>query len=173
MPSRDNMGLDFGLESFEECWKMKFRWLITIEDVVGGAGGSSNALPPLKGSRPELSFKEQEVQHMNETVYFPLKPEWKPIQCIMYDTKNNENPVYDWIKDSIYDPSDGTFRPSVGDNFKRKATIEIFNGCGEVMETWDLENCYASEAKWGELDMALSELVTVEVTLRYDRAIFR
>jgi hypothetical protein len=164
------------------CMMRKFRWLF---DIKGVSGGGSNALPPDKGARPSLSFKEIEVQHVNETVYFPGKPDWKPITLTLFDLKQNNNPIFSWIKE-VYDvcannisddkavwatwakkPAPGAPAPRA---FKRDGTLKMFDGCGNVMEEWFFKNMWPNNVEWGDLSMDNSEYVTVELTLRYDRA---
>ncbi len=102
-----NMGLDFGMDSMWACYKRKFRWLFQIS--VAGMQVSAKgvkSLPPSKSARPHLSFKETEVQHLNETVYYPSKPEWKPINLTLYDMPRSDHPVWEWIK-KFYDPETG------------------------------------------------------------------
>lgn len=169
-----NMGFDFGLESPTTCLKRKYRWLFII-DGVSADTQSANALPPLKSSRPTISFKETEIQHLSETIWFPVKPEWKPVNLTLYDLQKSENPIFEWIRDA-YDPSPDSsqflanFYPAA-DGFKKPfARLEMYDGCGNVMERWTFENVWPQQAEFGELDMANSEYVTVDLLLRYDRA---
>ena len=46
------------------------------------------------------------------------------------------------------------------------------NIIGDILEQWIYENVYPSEINWGELDMDSSDVVVVEMTLRFDRAYF-
>ena len=126
----------------DKLCKRKNRWIFKIDDVVDDG---ASALPPLKSARPSLTFKEMEAQHINETIFFPSKPEWKPIQLTLYDIDGRESKVIDWVK-QIYDAENGTW------------------------ETWIFENAWPQVIEWGELDMADSSVVTVDITLRYDRA---
>lgn len=160
------MGLGFGLGSESVCFKRKFRWLLKI-DGISASGAQS--LPPDKSARPSLTFKEIEVQHLNETVYFPGKPEWKPISLVLFDLKRNRNPVFDWLKKQ-YNPCNGRWLPPTPNEFKKTARLELYDGCGNIMETWVFENAWPNALEWGDLDMSNSEYVTVDLTLRYDRA---
>jgi len=172
-----SMGFDFGLEDPNACFKRKNRWLFKIENV-SALGVSS--LPPSKAARPSLSFKEIEVQHLNETVYYPGKPEWKPITLTLYDLKKNAlNPVFEWLSElydprstSEYGPSCGTVDPALPtDGFKKpQATLELYDGCGTKIETWFFEAVWPQAVEFGDLDMSTSELITCDLTLRYDRA---
>lgn len=164
-----NMGFDLGLDDPGNYFKRKYRWLFKIPTVSGEGVG---ALAPSKASRPSISFKEIEVQHISETVYFPGKPEWKPVQLTLYDVCNGQpglHPVFEWLK-QIYDPTgDGTYRPSC-DGFKQAATLELYDGCGQTVETWTFEAAWPQSVEFGDLDMSSSEVVVCDLTLRYDRA---
>lgn len=147
-------------------FKRKNRWLFKIDNV---SDDGASALPPLKSARPSLTFKEMEAQHLNETVFFPSKPEWKPVTLTLYDINDRGNKVVDWIK-TVYDAKEGTWSPSCDGQFKKRCTLEMYDGCGDVCETWTFENAWPQVIEWGELDMADAGIVTIDITLRYDRA---
>jgi len=172
-----NMG--FGkLASSEVCFKRKYRWLFFIPDI---SQDGVNALPPSKAARPNLSFKEMDAQHLNETIYYPSKPEWKPITLVLYDINTNttDNPVWNWIT-RVYDPDEGTWNPScspqAGANGKpglfkiNRCKLEMYDGCGNVLEKWVYEGAWCQQVEFGDLDMGDSNVSTIDITLRYDRA---
>lgn len=168
--TRQTMGMDFGLDDGEACYKKKNRWLFIVKGISGD-DSSTDCLPPFKSSRPQFSFKELEAQHITETIYFPGKPEWKPMNFFLYDIKRNpdhKNPVFEWLK-SLYDPKAGTYNPSC-DGWKKDADLEMYDGCGNVIETWKFENIWPQQIEFGELDMGVSDLATCDLTIRYDRA---
>jgi hypothetical protein len=164
------MGFDFGLPSgsgTSKLCKRKFRWLLKIDGI---SAQGVRALPPLRSARPSLSFREMEIRHLNETIYYPQKPEWKPISLVLYDTQNNgTHPVFDWIQ-KCYDPKAGDWFPVIGKQFLKDAFLELYNGCGEVVERWVYEQAWPQNIEFGELNMADSEIVTCDLTLRYARA---
>lgn len=170
------MGLRFGLEDIYP--KRKFRWLFKISGISAeDQGGEAVALPPKRSSRPNLSFKEIEFQHLTESVWFPVKPEWKTLTLSLMESRCNKNPVFDWIKshenvpeEGLYNPKNGTFRPTVSSGIKRTGILLILGGCGETLEKWTLEGCYPQTVDWGELDMDSTEIMTVDITLRFERA---
>jgi hypothetical protein len=169
---RDSMAFDFGLGDRNGCQKLKSRWLFKIDQV----SATTNALPPLKGARPHIEFKEQQISHLVQHIYYPVMSEWKPITLTLYDNQAHNNPVFTWMQ-TLYDPSSTdnewrpVFRPGAEEgNFKRTAKLCLYDGCGEVIETWTYENAYPQSINWGTLDMADSNFVTVDITLRYDRA---
>jgi len=164
------MSIDFG----DKLCKRKHRWLFQLTsnngEVIGD--GSLNTLPPLKTSRPTLVFKEMSAQHLNEEVFYPAKPDWKPIQITLYDIKTNGNhPVFEWLK-SLYDPEDqAKWSAPVDSGFIRpNATLTLFDGCGEVVERWVYQSVWPQTVDFQQLDMGLSEYVTCDLILRYVRA---
>ena len=171
------MGMDFGLpmpNGTSKACKRKFRWLFNIEDVSGGEG-STKALPPQRSERPGLTFREMTIQHLNETIYYPAKPDWKPVQLVLYDVMSptGAHPVFDWIKE-VYDPfADSEWRPVSAGNFLKTAILNLYDGTGETVETWIWENAWPQQAEFSELDMGNHEIVVCQVTLRYARAYVR
>lgn len=164
------MGFDFGLEQADACLKRKFRWLFKIPEI--SASDAVNSLPPLKSARPKLTFKEMEVQHVSETIYYPTKPEWQPLSLVLFDLKKNINPIFDWLQ-KIYNPcrdSGKMWRNSGSVGFKKQGVLELYDGCGGILESWKYENIWPQSVDFGDLDMGNSDYVTAEITLRYDRA---
>jgi T4-like virus tail tube protein gp19 len=166
-----SMGLGYGLPTSSSpgtACKRKFRWLFNINDV-SGAVGSVQALPPQKSERPSLTFRETTIQHINETIYYPAKPDWKPVTLVLYDLATNTNPVFTWIQNA-YDPTSGNWFPATNGSFIKDATLNLFDGCGNIIESWTYENAWPQQSDFGDLDMGNSELCVCTVTIRYARA---
>jgi len=170
-----SMGLGRGLENPSSIPKQKHRWLFFLTDV---SADGIDVLPPVKAARPSISFKENEVQHLNEIIYYPGKPEWKTITLQLYDicsdnSEPGEHPVMTWLK-LLFDPQSGSYNFIIGDgsgsNFKLDASIELYDGCGNCLEKWMLDNCWPQACDFQDLDMGVSEVVLAEMTIRYDRA---
>ena len=138
-------------------------------DGVSGGEGSTQALPPQRSERPGLNFREMAIQHVNETIYYPAKPDWKPITLVLYDVASGTNPVFTWLQNA-YDPTSGSWYPVTNGQFLKTATLNLFDGCGNTLETWVWENAWPQQVEFGELDMGNQELVVCTVTLRYARA---
>lgn len=169
-----NMGLDFGLDGNGKFCKRKFRWLFRIDDVVADDTKSQKTLPPLQSARPSLSFKEMTANHLIEDAYYPAKPDWKPIKLTLYDLKLDSNPVWDWIIE-FYNPEKGNLfapneDPSPTSGFIRKASLDLFDGCGSLVETWVYEDAWPQAIDFQSLDMGDSNILTIDLTLRYMRA---
>jgi len=177
------MGLQFGLEtnSFENdpsrrtvaktCLR-RFRWLFKIDGI---SAQGVNALPPSQAARPSLSFNEIEARHITENMYYPGRPDWRPINLVLYDVvKTNGDgarfhPVFDWME-KIYVPEKDASYKTASEGLIKECDLEMLSGCGEVVERWIFENVWPQAIDFGTLDMANAEIVTCDLTLRYARA---
>ena len=62
--------------------------------------------------------------------------------------------------------------PSAGTNYKFSTLIEILDGnSGDATEQWQLEGCFITNADYSQTDYAVSDPVTITVTLQYDNAV--
>lgn len=173
-----SMGMQLGLEGNGLHCKRQFRWMFTIDNVVGdlSGGGSMRCLPPEKAARPNLGFKEMNVQHLFEEVFYPAKPDWKPISITLFDLVKNQHPVWTWLQ-NIYpvtaanavmlEPNRNK-GPTSG--FIRNCTLQLLNGCGTPVENWVYEDCWPQNVNFQTLDMSQSGVVMCDLTLRYARA---
>jgi hypothetical protein len=153
----------------DATFKRKFRWLFSINGIIGD---SVNALLPNKGARPTLSFKSQSFEHLNETISFPVKPEWKPINIVLYDTKCKMNPIWtNWIQ-PFYSPKIGNYNYSIDAGYKKEAILTMLDGCGNTIESWTFENAYPEEINFDDLDMSSNDILNISLSLKYDRAYF-
>jgi hypothetical protein len=177
--AENTMGFNYGgaqLTDPKVYFKRKYRWRFFIPEVCGRAEKTgSPLLPPGKAGRPSLSFKEIDAQHVTETVYFPGKPEWKPISLTLYDISNRgdgvslKNPVIEWIK-KLYEVSDQSVNWKTSSGFKQNCSVEAYDGVGNIVEEWKLENVWPISIDFGELDYSQSDIMTIDLQLRYDRA---
>lgn len=162
-------------------WKRKFRWMLWIPDICDG---KIDTLPPSKSARPNLSFKEIEVQHLTETIYLPGKPEWKTLDLTLYDVYNNctianncrnpkTHPIINWVN-KLYEVNDNDAKYLYSNNYDNKFTVPrailyLLDGCGSICETWVYENVWLQSVDFGELNMADSDILYVDCVLRYAR----
>ena len=48
--------------------------------------------------------------------------------------------------------------------------LVLYDGCGNPLEMWSFDGLWPQAAEFGQLDMSSAEVVTCDVTMRYDRA---
>ena len=111
------------------------------------------------------------MEHLTETIYYPGKPEWKPITITLYDLRKEQSPLWDWIY-SLYDLPNNRYLYSVGFK-KEQAILTLYDGQGLELENWFFESVWCQDIVFGELDMSDSGICTVDITLRYDRAYYQ
>lgn len=166
-----------GISNPNVAFKRQMRFLFFV-DGVSPFGVTAKA--PLKSQRPNISFKEIPFEHLSETIYMPGKIEYKPISVTLYDTYNpagrtsewRNNGVWNWIK-VFHDSSTATygFATSAGANkFKRTAYLNMYDGSGCLIESWVYENAWPQDVNFNEVDMSSNDVMTIDMTLRYDRA---
>jgi hypothetical protein len=168
------MGFGNGLNGANTIYIRKYRWIFSIPSI---SADGVHALPPARSARPSISFKELEAQHLTETVSFPGKPEWKPINLVLYDIHTSSyttHPLFDWIK-RLYDPNLEKYKfaceNSDGDAFIIPlALLDLYDGGGNILETWSFENVWPQSIDFDELDMSSSDVVMCNITLKYARA---
>lgn len=172
------MGLQFGLAGSGLFCKRQFRWIFVIPGVCGDETAGAKALPPEKSARPSITFKEMDVSHLIEDVYFPAKPDWKPVTITLYDLAVKPHPVFEWLK-LAYDPEAGKFYEAVGgagrgngrpQSFIKECGLYMMDAVGNVVESWIYEDCWPQSVNFQTLDMTSSAVVMCELTLRYARA---
>ncbi len=164
------MGLQFGLQGNSKLCKRQFRWLFSIPEVAADETPGANALPPESSARPNLSFKEMDVNHLIEDVYYPCKPDWKPIQITLYDLQLGTHPVFKWVKENCYDPEQGKYYEATSRKLIKECILTLYNGCGEKVERWIYEDAWPQSVNFQSLDMNNSGVVKCDITLRYARA---
>lgn len=168
-------------------FKKKNRWRFIIPYI---SASGVNSLPPFRGGKPSMSFKEMQAEHLNETIFFPGKPDWKPITLTLYDIVKRksdgslaENPVFTWLR-RAYDPKNcSIWNPCLepaptngldanvqGSLKVAQCFLELYDGCGCTIEQWVFEHAWPQSVEFADGDMTSSEIVTCDITLRYDRA---
>lgn len=188
---KKTMGLQFGLNKLDvNKVKRPFRWMFEVPQVCGDQSEGVNALPPSKAARPTLAFKEMSVNHLVEDVYYPAKPDWRPINITVYDIKRENasassrgegysestsegqthHPVFNWLQE-VYKVKEGKFLAPLKGKFIKECSLKLLDGEGCTIERWIFETAWPNNINFDMLDMANStNILTCEFTLRYARA---
>lgn len=155
-------------------FKRKYRWTFELISPCGPA------IPPYfvkLASRPNLTIEETEINFLHGKMYIPGKGTWESITITYYDIGNGGagmTGLYSWLA-TIYNFTDpaclsqsskkGNGAGSGG--YAGKGILQLYDGCGTVMERWELNHAWPQAINFGELDYSSSEEVTIELTLRY------
>jgi len=171
MPGFTIGGVGDGPSNLTET-RRKHRWTF---ETIGTAGGTlaSNVLLILReASRPQFSFEEPEMHHNQEKAYFAGKHGWEPISLVWYDGEQNPDvskAMWDWLN-GVVGVHTGNIPVSAPNKYKKNAKLQMLNGTGATSESWELFGVWPKDVNWKELDYTDTEIMTIEVSMRYDRA---
>ncbi len=151
--------------------RRKHRWV--FESLGRGTGAFSQAelLVLQSASRPNLKFEEPEMHHNQEVAYFAGKQTWEPVTMTWYDQQQDPDVskgIYQWIETVVNMQSIKVAHPSL---YKRTASLLMIDGAGQTSESWTMLGTWPQNSNWQELDYTSTEIMTMEVTMRYDRAV--
>jgi hypothetical protein len=157
-------------------FKRKFRYTFEVFNICGGA-----RIPPSfvkTAARPNLAIEETEINFLNAKMFIPGKATWETITVTYIDAADMNNPfmmkpLFDWLA-SVYAFHKPVELPmgSRAADYSATGLISMYDGCGTLMETWELRRMWPTGINFGELDYASSEEATIELTLRYSDVIY-
>ena len=144
--------------------KLKNRFIMRIDGVP--------AYLIKTAARPQITFDEVELNHMNVTRYVKGKGKWQPLAITLYDpvVPSAAQAVMEWVRLSH---ESVTGRDGYSDFYKKEVTFNVLGPVGDVVEEWILKGCYIQDASFGDLDFGSSDPVEIALTLRYDYAILQ
>ena len=123
-------------------------------------------------SRPKVSHESIPLDSYNSRMYVMGKHTWEPITITLRDDiANNLTKLVGHQVQSQLDHKSQK-GPSAGTNYKFSTLIEILDGnSGDSTEQWQLEGCFITNADYSQTDYAVSDPVTITITLQYDNAV--
>ena len=144
--------------------KLKNRFIMNIDGVPAYVIKTAN--------RPQITFDEVELNHMNVKRYVKGKGAWQTLQLTMYDpiVPSAAQAAMEWVRlahESV------TGRDGYSDFYKKDVSINVLGPVGDIVEEWTLKGTWIQDASFGDLDFAASEPVEITLTLRYDYAILQ
>ena len=144
--------------------KLKNRFIMQIDGIP--------AYLIRTATRPQITFEEVVLDHMNVKRYVKGKGEWQQLSITLYDpvVPSASQAVMEWIRLSH---ESVTGRDGYADFYKKDVTFQVLGQVGDVVEEWTLKGAYIQDANFGDLDFATSDPVAITLTLRYDYAILQ
>ena len=145
--------------------KTKNRFIMYIDGIPSYFVKTAN--------RPQITFEEIELNHINVKRYVKGKGTWEPLEITLYDpiVPSGAQAVMEWVRlhhESV------TGRDGYTDFYKKDVTINVLGPVGDKVEEWTLKGTWITNATFGDLDWAnATDPVDVTLTLRYDYAILQ
>jgi len=149
-------------------------------------GGTTTQIYARRVSKPSFDVGQSEHKFLGSTYYYPGAVTWSDVSCTLVDSSS---PDFDLLCNLLLrnagyvDPNDvsttgnvdnaGTISKATAVDALGSVLIKELNGDGDVMGHWVLNNAWARSISFGDLDYSSEELMTVDVTLRYDWAQYK
>ena len=144
--------------------KLKNRFIMQIDGVPAYLIKTAN--------RPQLTFEEVTLKHMNVKRYVKGKGAWQTLQCTLYDpvVPSAAQAVMEWVRLSH---ESVTGRDGYSDFYKKDCNIQVLGPVGDIVEEWTLKGAWVQTANFGALAFDSNEPIETTATLRYDYAILQ
>ena len=142
--------------------KLQNRFLMNIDGI--------DAYLIKKIDRPNVTFQEITLDHINVKRKIKGKANWENITCELYDpvTPSGAQSVMEWIRLSH---ESVTGRDGYSDFYKKDIRIKTLGPVGDIVEEWILKGAYCQTANFGPMDWSSSEPVSITMTIVMDYAI--
>lgn len=142
--------------------KTKNRFIMQIDGIPAYMIKTTN--------RPQITFEEVQLDHMNVRRWVKGKGVWQTLQCTLYDpvVPSAAQAVMEWVRLSH---ESVTGRDGYSDFYKKDVTFQVLGPVGDIVEEWKLKGTWIQDAQFGDMDFGSSDPVDVTLTLRYDFAI--
>ena len=142
--------------------KLKNRFIMDIDGIP--------AYTIKTAQRPQITFEDVTLEHMNITRYVKGKGRWQQLQITLYDpiVPSAASAVIEWIR--LHHES-ATGRDGYSDFYKKNINFQVLGPVGDIIEKWTLNGAFIADASFGDMDFASSDPIEITLTLRYDYAI--
>ena len=144
--------------------KLKNRFIMRIDGIP--------AYLIKTAGRPQITFDEVELNHMNVTRYVKGKGKWQALQVTLYDpvVPSASQAVMEWVRLSH---ESVTGRDGYSDFYKKDITFQVLGPVGDIVEEWSLKGAWIKDAQFGDMDFGSSDPAEITLSLRYDYAILQ
>ena len=142
--------------------KLQNRFLMDIEGIP--------AYLIKKISRPNITFNEVVLDHINVKRKLKGNANCEPITCDLYDpvTPSGAQAVMEWIRLSH---ESVTGRDGYSDFYKKNINIRTLGPVGDIVEEWILKGAFCSNANFGDMDWTSDTPANISITINMDYAI--
>tara|TARA_R110000823_G_scaffold199500_2_gene330593 strand:+ start:57 stop:542 length:486 start_codon:yes stop_codon:yes gene_type:complete len=123
-----------------------------------------------KIDRPNISFNEITLDHINVKRKIKGKADWQNITAELYDpvTPSGAQAVMEWVRLSH---ESVTGRDGYSDFYKKDLHIHTLGPVGDVVEEWILKGAYVQSANFGSMDWTSDTPANINLTIVMDYAI--
>ena len=143
--------------------KTKNRFIMYIDGIESYFVKTAN--------RPQITFEEIELNHINVKRYLKGKGTWEPLEITLYDpiVPSGAQAVMEWVRlhhESV------TGRDGYSDFYKKEIKFNLLGPVVDKVEEWTLHGAFIQTANFNDLDFAnVTDVADISLTLRYDFAV--
>ena len=142
--------------------KTKNRFIMYIDGIPSYFVKTAN--------RPQITFEEIELNHINVKRYVKGKGTWEPLEITLYDpiVPSGAQAVNEWIRlhhESV------TGVDGYSSEYKKDITFNLLSPNGEKIEQWIIKGAFLTAANFQDLDFASNDVLDIGLTIQYDYAI--
>ena len=157
--------------------KRNFRFKVTIGSLNDGGNGPMVWFAKTC-DKPSFTIETAEHQFLNHTFYYPGAVKWQTVAMQLVDPAEPDAVAYiaSILAQSGYQvpgTAGALATMTKASAIKALDTVRIsqLDGAGKEIETWELKNCFITEAKFGNLEYGSDDLTQIDLTLTYDWAV--
>jgi hypothetical protein len=166
----ETMPMGIGQLGFSNLiFKRKFRFTFELQDICGNKTVPQHFVRT--AARPNLEVDETEINFLNAVAWLPGKARWQTMTVTYLDVATADMaPLYSWLA-SVYDFTDpvNLHMGSQRRDYTATAILKLWDGCGQLLEKWTMLDVWPKQINFGELDYSSSDLLEVELTMRYSQ----
>ena len=156
--------------------KLQYRFRVTFINFGDTTITTELTKQVIDLSRPVVSFEKVPLDVYNSKIYIAGKHTWDPMTINIREDVNGE--VQRLVGQQLQKQFDFFEQSSAasGVDYKFTMNVEILDGGNgvfepEVLETFELYGCFIENANYNTLNYAVSDPVTIGLTISFDNAI--
>ena len=150
--------------------KRKFRFKVSVTGLADSGG-------PIMwwaktAAKPSFTIASAEHKYLNHTFYYPGSVTWNDVAITMVDPQDPDvaKLLAELVANGGYHP------PTTAGDFATMTKASAASALGTVtviaitIESWELNNAWITDLKFGDLEYGGDDLTEVSMTLKYDWA---
>lgn len=161
--------------------KKKYRWVCQITNCKG------EVLPAYlckMSGQPSLTIEETELNFLNQKIWIPGKASWETITVTFLDGVDPGSTsgttanlaLLNWLS-GVYDFANPNqfcrYQQSTArQDYIGKMILYMFDGCGNVLSQWTINDAWPTSIKFDDLDYTSSDNLGIELTIRYSDVLY-
>jgi hypothetical protein len=156
--------------------KLQYRFRVSFENFGVSTPRTELTKQVTEFKRPSVTFGDIVLDTYNSKVKLIGKPEWQDVTATFRDDAQGQ--VSKLIGEQIQKQFDFEEQASAssGIDYKFITRLEMLDGgnganAPTVLETWEMYGCLVSAVDYQTVNYANNEVVTIQMTIKYDNAV--